>query len=324
MDLLDERVLEEFGITAKYIKKIKYIYNVKTDRGSFIIKKTDADSDKIRFVNDVKNRISRKGCRMFDEFLTAENGEPFAEVDGERYIMTGAVRQAPEADYGSTGDVANIVRGFGRFHRAAVFGSEKELEGYYGRDMGEYFNNLFGKLKRVRRAVYRKRRLDDTDYTFLRSFEYYYDMCVKALAGMEKSGYRACEAKARQGGQIIINNADEENMFLYPDGVFMTDMMRMGVGARLEDLRQVILRYMKKNSELKLRVEDIIKIYREVNTFSDEEIALLRYMLLFPERYIKTYSDYYGKGYVFTPVNVKEAVRKLEGDRERNFAYIMR
>ncbi|MCD8157945.1 MAG: hypothetical protein LUD77_03345 [Clostridiales bacterium] len=167
-----------------------------------------------------------------------------------------------------------------------------------------------------------KKRLDDIDYIFLKNYEYYYKLAQESAEGLIHFGYDREEERAAREGQIIINNADEEAMLLYPSGLYFTELLKLEIGSPLEDLRLVINRYLKKNSRPELTVGEIVKEYSAKNPLNRHQTTLLYYLLIFPERYIKTYADYYRKGHVFTPVYVRDAVNKIINDRERHFYWI--
>ncbi|MCD8090847.1 MAG: hypothetical protein LUD81_09585 [Clostridiales bacterium] len=322
MDILDARVPEGFNIVPKYIRKQKYMYIVHTDKGTYVIRKTDVSEERIVFCDNIKTMMRRKGYRLFDNFEISVTGEPYFRLDDTYYIMTAASREAPGPDYGNTYDFRQIIRGFAAFHKAAAFGSCSEYSDFYGENTIEKFKAGGGRLKRLRRLVYRKKRLDDIDYTFLKNFEYYYRLAEEAAEGLEKYDFYREEKRAEEEGRIAVNNADEETMFLYPGGLYMTELLKLSVSSQLEDLRLIINRYLKKNPNPQLTAGDIIKEYSSRNRISERQIVLLYYLLLFPERYIKTFSVYYQKGHAFTPVYVKEAVKKTVDDKERHLSYI--
>lgn len=322
MEVLDERVLAGFGIEPKYIRKVKYMYIVKCEHASFVIRKAEAAAERIEFCNDVKNRMKRKGFRRFFDFENSTEGKPYFELDGINYVMSRAARDAVCPDYGREGDFREIVRGTGAFHRAGVFGESEEFENFCGEDMTAGFLSYADRLKRMRRQVYRKRRLDEIDYIFLKNYEYYYKACTESIEGLERLGLAEEERRARRQGQIIINNADEEAMALYPSGVYYTELLKMEVNTPLKDIRLVINRYLKKNRLPAMEIGEILEEYGRRSPLSETQMRLLYYMLIFPERYIKTYWDYYKKGRTFTPVYVKDAIKRMVDERERDRTYI--
>lgn len=323
MDILDERVFEGFGIKPRYIRKLKYMYIIRTDKGVFVIRKTDADKERILFCDDIKNGLRRKGYRYFDMFERAVDGEPYFQLDGTNYIMTASGRETLNPDYSSSYDFREIIKAFAGFHRAAVFGESSEFEKFLGEDIYERFRSEMKSLERTRRMVYRKRRPEDIDYIFLKNYDYYMELCARSLEGLEKYGFEDERLRARREGRIIINDADEETMVMYPTGVRMTELLKLSVASPIEDLRLIIDRYLKKRTDSGgVGAGEIIKEYAEKNDISDRQIKLLYYMLLFPERYIKTYCDYYKKGHIFTPVYVKDSVGRIISRKEGNLLYI--
>ncbi|MCC8013883.1 MAG: hypothetical protein LIO87_01700 [Eubacterium sp.] len=322
MEVLDERVLAGFGIEPKYIRKVKYMYIVKCSRGSFVIRKADADSKRIMFVSDIKNGLKRKGFRRFFDFEAAVDGKPYFELEGANYIMTPSGRDTVSPEYTREGDFREILRSFGAFHRAGAFGESPEFKDFWGEDIKTVFSTYEERLKRMRKQVYRKRRLDDIDYIFLKNYEYYYRACEESLEGLEKFGIDREEFSARNNGKIVLNNADEETMALYPTGVFFNDMLKLEAGTPLKDLRIIINRFLKKNRQPILKISEILEEYGRRSPLSPEAVRLLYYMLIFPERYIKTYWDYYKKGRAFTPVYVKDSIKRMVEERERDREYI--
>ncbi|MCC8097726.1 MAG: hypothetical protein LIO44_04055, partial [Eubacterium sp.] len=219
-------------------------------------------------------------------------------------------------------DFKSIIRGAARFHKAASFGTLNEYSDFCIKNTVESFLDKGARLNRLRRHIYRKKRLDDIDYIFLKNYEYYYKLTQEAAEGLIRYGYDREEERGAAEGQIIINNADEETMLLYPSGIYYTELLKLAVGSPLEDLRLIITRYLKKNSRPDLTAEEIINEYSAKGPLSRRQINLLYYLLIFPERYIKTYSDYYRKGHVFIPIYVKEAIKKIIDNRERHFYWI--
>ncbi len=322
MDILDERIPEGFNIKPKYIKKIKYMYIVKSDRGSFIIRRVSADKERIEFCDCIKERIRRKGFRRIEMFERSINGKPYFELEGENYVMLPAVRDCVNPDYTDMNDMREIIKTFAGIHKTAVFGGCEEFGLYYGKDITQTYSELMKRFRRLKRLVSRKRRLDDTDYIFIKNYEYFLKLGEEALEGLDKFGYKNEESRARREGRIAVNNVDEETMYINPAGVFMTDLLSLSVSAQLEDLRQLISRYLKKCAIPQLDICEIIKIYTSVCPISERQLKLLCFMLIFPDRYITTYGDYYKKAHVFTPVYVRDSVKKIIDEKEKHKAYI--
>lgn len=266
--------------------------------------------------------LKRKGYRSFDSFEPAKTGEPYFEYGGVNYIMTRQAKEAPNPDYTDPNHFREIIKGFSAFHKAASFGELREFSDFCGKNTTESFKAQELRLKKLKRLVYRKKRLDDIDYMFLKNYEYYYRLTREALEGLCGLGYDKEDAEAFRQGTMAVNNADEETMLLYPDGLYFTELLKLTIAPRLEDLRLIINRYLKKCFKPEISVCEIVRLYSEKNPLTERQLKLLYYLLLFPERYIKTYSDYYQKGHVFTPVYVKEAVNKIVAEQEKNYIYI--
>ncbi len=322
MDILDERIPEGFNIKPKYIKKIKYMYIVKSERGSFIIRRVSADKDRIMFCDCIKERIRRKGFRRIEMFERSAQGLPYFELEGANYIMTAAVRDCQTPDYTDVVHMKEIVKAFAGLHKTAVFGALEEFGSYLGGDITESFLNMLKELKRLKRLVGRKRRLDDIDYIFIKNYDYFLKLGESSVEGLYKFGYKTEESRARREGRIAVNNVDEETMYINSSGVYMTDLLNLSVSSQLEDIKQLISRYLKKCTFPQMDICEIIKTYTSICPLGDRQLKLLYYMLKFPDRYITTYSDYYKKGHVFTPVYVHDSIQNIIDERDKHDLYI--
>lgn len=182
-----------------------------------------------------------------------------------------------------------------------------------------YFAKRNRELKRIHTYIRKKRRKNEMELGLLNAFSYYYEQgCEAEWIDAEGDVYRNLYQQALQQRQYIHGSYNYHNLLIQGKRIATTSFENAKAGIQVLDLYGFLRKVMEKNGwQCELGMQ-ILEVYRQNRTLSEQECKLLYTLLLYPEKYWKQCNFYYnGKKSWMSVKNYDKLLRLQAQEQDR-------
>lgn len=241
----------------------------------------------ILFQHEVKEHLHNRGFAV-DRFLISSDGMPFFKtdgVDGDAYTAC-YTQTGPNIDFTRGNGVLDVAVHIAKMHAALddaniVATPTKKI------GVGGDVAKLQETLASLKKKLLKTGRFSDFDMLFLRGYE----MLAPHITTPD----------GRHDEKHICHNLlKEENIYKQSNRIAVTNFSETAQAHNLHDLAYIIKRYIKAKPQETIPISKILQAYA-ANCPKPLDEALLRRILLYPDKFIKVTIDYYSKKRSFAP-----------------------
>jgi len=314
-----------FGLKCRGVVKEKSFHICDTDAGLITVQKITGSRDDVLFRHAVKERLCECGFGNTDRYLLSAEGLPYAVADDGAYTSTVCFsRGGKEADFGA--DILDVVKAVAEMQKAVKQCSGRIYDSFHsGRNIdampaaGEY-GRVVSRLSGYKKMVAKQPGLSDFDVLFLKCCDFYRGMLDMWHETAQTAGYGDM---LREGEKLLCHGSLQEDTVVIKDGpVYITGFAECGFSHPLCDLAAVIKRHIKRPGAEYVPLGEILAAYCEINPLTSAEFAILRGLLLFPDRFIKICQRHYAKRRTWIPAAFMTRMEEVAADKERRLEYI--
>lgn len=197
-------------------------------------------------------------------------------------------------------------------HKSVPHTAKRQLEQVY-------FAKRNRELKRIHSYIRKKRRKNEMELGLLNAFSYYYEQgCEAERMDAEGEIYHNLYQKALQQRQYIHGSYNYHNLLIQGKRIATTNFENTKMGIQVLDLYGFIRKVMEKNGWQCGLGSQILDVYRQNRTLSEQECKLLYTLLLYPEKYWKQCNFYYnGKKSWMSVKNFDKLLRLQAQEQDR-------
>lgn len=272
------------------IKKFQYNrsnYYLDTKQGNFLLRKTIVPKEQICFQYEVVEALMQKGFKEIDRIYLNKKQNPYGLYQDKCYILQ-SYHKSVEIDFTSEADLIGIIEVLARFHIAATHIDSKirKAENIGVKNIYGYFKKRLTDAKHMRKKISGISQKTKFEMMFLDNYRDYEALQFMALDLVSESVSNALMEKVRRDKTVIHNDYTYHAVGHLEDGRYMINNLdSCTYNIQLLDLTNVLTKIMQKNNWRIELLDKLINSYDRINTLSQEEINVLKAMLIFPEKY---------------------------------------
>jgi Ser/Thr protein kinase RdoA (MazF antagonist) len=300
------KIAESFGIKPSCVYKTKYFYTVRCGRNEYRIIPTSLSESRLKELYNIKLKLFASGLKVCDKPLLTAEGMSLVEGDEGNYIMTESVK-GHNPEFENRDEIKRTFAAIGSMHNVL-----RRID-CAGGDILQDYKKGCEKLKSIKKQLGCAKKLNDCDIEYIHRYKEYYEIAQNAVSVLDGLSF---------GAACPIHGAiKEDNIFVGRD-IVLTDWEMCRCGHFMEDVAQLIARYIRKfayHSDNFLTIDEILNEYTKQNPSSDKELAILYALLMYPKRYISVSTKHYSKSHKFMPAGVK---RKFDEEYEQREFYL--
>jgi CotS family spore coat protein len=326
MDEMNAFVLKSFDINNKNIKKEKSFFICSGDDGQTrVLKKSIDTAECIVFQHAVKEQLAEKGFPNTDRFCLSTDGLPYVKHEDGLFVLTLNPNQTAkdEADLTNADMFKNILRTVAEFHKISqeMTFDEETAKIYEQESTKEAYAKRQAEIKANKKWINSQKRMLDFDVVFLKNLKFFQDKIEEAEAIFTATEFETEIEKAKAKNTVIHNNLKEENI-LVGGGISLVKFSDACIGCRHIDIADLIRRYIKAAPENAITINEVVSVYSEVYPLSESDIKILKYLLLYPQKFVSVCNQYYSKKRSFAPSAIISRMDEVVGQREVYYEYI--
>lgn len=282
--------LYEFDIKDMVASRDGFI--IRSSDGKKFLKKSLIAPERVLFVHGAKEHLYNNGFQCIDRFCCTKSGSPYFLLDGICYTVSEFI-EGRECNFDNREDVALSSRALAALHNASL-GYIPPAGARIQDDIGKiplYFSKRLEELRKLKKnAAKGKSRFD---HLFLQYFDQFYNMGEYVLSQITESCYEALSEKARKDGGFCHHDYTYHNIIFNNDDISIINFDYCCFELKVYDIANLLRRKMRKCNWDISDAAEIIREYRKVGSISDEEFLIMKYILLFPQKFWRVANRFY-------------------------------
>ncbi len=317
------KIANKFGLKPINIYKCRYYYVLNCSNGAYSLSQARPKINKINEIHKVKGCLFDYGIHNIDKYCVTENGLPYFEEDGKVYVVS-KFFGSNELDFLNNNQVSVAINEIGRIHKGLKFMNEEML--FVASENNPTLNmykNKAKSLENVKRIILQK------------GIKFWSKDKIKVfLELIEESNENYQRLKEVGYGRVstYCHCGLKEGNIIYKKGkAYIIDWDNMKYLNYIEDIAFFIKRYVRKNCFYAenhnmeyFSLDEMLKRYIKFGSFDDKEIESIKYVLLYPHRFVSTMEEFFRTSKNFVPSGVKNKLDEIVEQREFMKNYILK
>lgn len=280
-------VLEQYGLTAKSVKRGRGALICETEQGLKIIREYWGSPRKMELQQKVQLHCREAGGPLVDLVLANQEGQ-VVTVDGEGvpYVVRDWF-QGRECDTRSGEDVRKGARALADLHNVMQMPRTDQAP---EEDLLEECRRHNRELRKIRKFVQKKKKKNEFEAKLARSIQQFLELGERTAEELEHSGYR--QLAQRMGDCICHGDCNQHNILFAREGTAFTNFEHWSYGVQTADLYQFMRKILEKhrwNQEVGM---GILEAYESRRRLDGEELLDLKLRLSYPWKYWKLANFY--------------------------------
>lgn len=287
------RVRDQLFITAK---------SPGTNDTSFVLRPSELSSERLLFIHTALLHLAGNGFAATDICVETKEGLPFATVDDNIYTLTPLYTEGGYS-FDNKNELGAASRLLAYMHLAGRGFTEEKAR----RDLTAYalpftikcclgdtpatFARRLAELKRFRRVASKGGGI--FDYTYLTVADYYCDLGDALLTELSASPYDKLVSESRASGCFCHRDFTGHNTVKRPPEGVICNFENASIELPIYDVANLLRRRLRKCGWQTEDAEYILQNYGSVRPLSEDEMAVLKILLQFPQKLWRVVNKYY-------------------------------
>lgn len=316
-------IFEQFEIKVKNGYKGRGAYILDTNKGLKLFKEIRMHREKIKFMYEIEEYLYKKGFTNIDRLTLSKEKNPFCEDDGTIYIMKNWVN-GREVFFNDEEEIFDSVKNLAVLHKCGSnFSRGSKYKNYVKLGtLPSKLNRHNVELVRIRNKIRKMGKWSEFDICFLSSFNYYYKKAVEALSLIELSDYANLVKEYNDKNVIIHGQYIHHNILVGNNKLYTMNFEYCNIDLPVIDLYRLLRKVLEKNDwNIRLGIKAIEK-YIKINPLSNEELNILLYLIMYPEKFWKISNYYFNLNRAWKPKQSLIKLNKLINQKEKKERFI--
>ena len=272
------------------IRKYQYVrsnYYLETQKGKFALRKVDLTKEQIGFSYEVDTHLSKCEFEKINSIYVTKKKTPYAVLGDETYIMQ-AYKPCEETDFRNYEDLKGIIVTLADFHKFAVHVNStlREPKKIKIKNIHEHYTKRQAENYKLKKTISALKQKSHFELMFLDDYEIYKNLEEMALSSIDHE--LACRLVQNVIDTKSIGHRDftyhtigktEKNEYM----ISQIDVCNYDI--QVLDLAKILSKIMQKNEWNKELLFNLVKEYDKERTLSKDEMRLLKFMMIYPEKY---------------------------------------
>lgn len=288
-------IFKDFEINVKKCYKFRGMYICETDKGPKAISISDYTPIQITLEHNIKEHLIQKGFTCLNQLNISNKDTPYVIYHNRIYIMTDWNDGQP-TDFYNIEEIKKSVQLLAKMHIAAK-GFNNLPQGINlikTKNIGETYEKRYKETIKLKRKIENKGSKTDFEVLYLNNSSIYAEFQEIAKEFTNAVDYKRLIDIAVQEQNIAHQKYTYYNIIKTgEDNTIITGFEKSGYNVQITDLAYLIRRIMQRNGwDINLLI-NIIEEYNKLIPLSQNELNVLKGMIIFPERFAKLCNQYY-------------------------------
>lgn len=306
------QVLEQYEIVPEKIRKGRGFLVVEAEDGIYRLMEYHGSIPRLIYEEQLLQYIAEQGDIKVNTIIRNKEEQLFScDGYGVKHIVTRHF-VGNDCDAGNKGDMYEAVKTLARLHNVTEHVPLEHLE-YVPVLTGnlEEIRRHNRELKRIRKYLRQKRQKNEFEYDVLSHFHEFYELAIETEEALHSSGYEAENESAAEKFSICHGSYNYHNILRLKDGMAVLNFEHSGRGMLIRDLYFFLRKVLEKHDWNPAYGAALIENYDRIRPVSSEELAILKLLLSYPEKFWKVLNHYYNGNKVYLPEQMQDKMKRV-------------
>ncbi len=321
-------ILEQYPFEVKQTTKGRGALICDTSDGLKILKEYKGSEGRADFLYRLLHFLAEHGQEQIDCIVRTKEEKTLArDIDGTAYMVRNWY-EGRECDTKSREDILRAIRQLADIHNILRTFPD-EIPDYLQIQEDSLFlqNDRHTKeLKKVRNFISNRRKKNDFEMEFLRSFDLFY-MEAQSVVALQKElqGYEGLDGDHGIYG-ICHGDYNQHNVVFLRQGITVLNFEKASYDVQVADLGNFMRKILEKHNWNMGLGMDMLKAYNMVRKLSHQEMEQLYIRLAYPEKFWKIANYYYNTSKAWVCGRNLEKLEKfiMQNEERENFLHLIR
>lgn len=295
MEDINARILQQgFGMKLLSSFRTRTGLVCKTDRGLFELKKTFSDDVSLEMEYALRQYMLSRGFDGLDTAYRTTEDMPCYRMDDSAYVLIEYCSSA-RMDIENEDDLKEMSETLALFHNAAEGFDDGRIRSTCGM-AEEFLEKRTGEFTRIRRRIKNFRDYTPVDLMIIKYYDMYMERINMAGELLKKADFRCAAESADKKHSICHNAFKNDNVRKTEDKkVIVSGLYECTVDVSITDVAHLIRRYIKTENADEKGIEEIIESYRKIREVSDNDLTIIKGLIVYPYKFLKLCNSHYNK-----------------------------
>ncbi len=313
-----EAILLNWGLKPLQAEKIKDVFKVGTVQGVKNLKVSPLNPKRLIFVHQAIEHLINSGFTKMNPLIPTLKGTTYVSDGQYAYTLFDWI-EGRQCNFANHPELAEATQVLAELHRH-TFGFIPPAYSNMRKQLGKCLNHFEERYLNL--EEYRQMALsmsDDFAGLYLKNCAYFITLAAQAINRLRESNYSQLVAKAESEHPFCYGDPAARNFILTPGNrVMMIDFDSCRLDLPVMDLVKFIRRVMKKYNWSYSIARFIMDSYQTANPISKEELAVMKAVFYFPQKFWRISTRYFHQHSGYSP---ERLLRKLHKCLEHKSAF---
>lgn len=284
-------IAESFGLKPQKIIKSKYFYILFCKEGQYRLYSPSMTEEEILILAKIKACLEKNN--IITDSLAYSKQLPYVKNNDEIYIALKGIK-GNNICLDNKKHILSTAQAIGTLHQALKEISPQVQD-------KKVYSRAVSRLRQIKSIINRKNKTIAVDVLFLRNYDLMCELCDNII-DMDKNS-----------DNIYIHGSLKEENIIVGSEISFANWNGINVDSPLKDFAYFINRYVKKYALLNddyVSFDELALAYSKGVELNEENLRLLKALVLYPEKYIKVVDNYYKHPKTFTPVYIGNKIQQ--------------
>lgn len=317
-------VFEQYDLGKEDLFKLRGNYGCVTPNGKYILQEYDYSEEKLVTISTLQKFLG--GHEILTEELVPNREGRFISVgeDGFGYYLK-KFYDLEECNIKNEQHIVSATGVLAQFHKHCTLagGIPAEAQGFHqGKNMLEAFEKHNKEIVNIRNYIQKRKNKNIFEQYLQGMIVEYYGQAVEAFERLKQSEYRQCYRQACSEKQLCIGNFNQHSIGFYKKTPVLLNLTKVHYAPKIHDLYDYLRKVLEKN-DWEIQVgQNVLREYREKNVLEEKEIAILKILLSYPEKFWKIINYYYNSNKAWYSDKNEEKLRAFQNQEKLRWKYI--
>lgn len=295
MKSLSQELIYQYDLNVKKYYYMRSNYYLVTPTGEYVLRKVNIPKEQIAFEYEVNAHLIENGLENIDPIYLTKKKVPYAIYQDKIYILQ-KYKEREEVDFQNEEDLKAVMSLLATFHRAArhMASDIRNIESTHMKNLYTYCEKRLYESKKIRKSLIDLSQKTPFEIMFLEGYGIYEELEEMAIAQIDKPMCERLIQNAKVHQTIAHNDYSYHCIEKQVGGLYMiSNMDSCSYNVQLVDVANVLTKVMQKNNWDIQLLQRLIDLYINELSLSEEEIGILKAMMIFPEKYAGICQKYY-------------------------------
>jgi spore coat protein I len=292
MNNLSQEIESAYSFLIKNITTCKDGFMLDTSEGLMLLKPTRMLLGKIMFIHEAKEYLCNKGFSSLDRYMCTAEGNPFHTCNGLTYTLS-KIPPGRECSFDNRDDLISAARLLGSFHNKSKGFIPSEMNNAVD-ELGKlpaFLSKRLEEIKKLKKIACKGRT--KFDCLFLDNVDNYIAAGEGVLESLGASRYNEMVNDCRKEKSLCHHDFTYQNLIVSDNVMSLMNFEYCCYELKVYDLANFIRRKMRKCFWDIREAKVILDEYRTIEPLSNDDMVILRLMLIFPQKFWRVANKYY-------------------------------